>query len=64
MSGDELRAVREDLGLKQGQMARQLGVTREYYNRLERGKGPITGTLLLLVGKLAGSRPTWGCDVA
>ena len=34
---DELRRVRKGRRLTQQQMAKQNGITRDYYNRIERG---------------------------
>ncbi|MBW7837992.1 MAG: helix-turn-helix transcriptional regulator [Sphingomonadales bacterium] len=41
VAGFDLKAWRENLGLKQDQAAALLGITREQYGRLERRQHPL-----------------------
>ena len=47
MTNTELRAIRYSLGLTQARIARELGISRYYYSRLELGKSRITRTMAL-----------------
>lgn len=56
MTGSGLRRIRIRLGLTQGEMAKALKITREYYNALEKGRRPILERLDSHVRLLSRSR--------
>ena len=47
--GARMRERRIMLGLTQQQMAERLGISREHYNGLERGRYPVTERTALVV---------------
>lgn len=56
MTADEVRKFRAALGLTQGQLAEQLGVTRQYVTLLETGRRQAGRSLAKLLRTLA-TRP-------
>jgi transcriptional regulator with XRE-family HTH domain len=53
VTGEQLRRIRERLGLTQAQFAPRLGVTANSLARLERGERRISETLALLAHVVA-----------
>ena len=49
---EKLRQKREEYGVTQTRLAVACGISREYYNRIEKGKFPLTEELKVLFGKL------------
>jgi transcriptional regulator with XRE-family HTH domain len=49
MTGPELRAIRQAMGLLQRELAPRLGITSEHLGRLERGEARITRSTELMV---------------
>jgi len=45
---EELRQKREEYGVTQTRLAVACGISREYYNRIEKGKIPLTEELKVL----------------
>ena len=52
-----MAAARVDAGYSQKEMASKLGITREYYNELERGKRPIRERYVILLCYYTGFNP-------
>lgn len=50
--GQQVKKIRESKGIKQGFIAKKLGVTHSYYNLLENGKHQFTKKKLDAVCKL------------
>ena len=44
---EELRQKREEYGVTQTRLAVACGISREYYNRIEKGKQPLNDELIL-----------------
>ena len=58
MTPAEFRAARQDLGLRQDQLAQVLGFRRDHISRIETGAAPITRTTALAMQALGmGYRP-------
>jgi transcriptional regulator with XRE-family HTH domain len=53
MTGKQLKAIREKLGLSQGQFAERLKVTRVSVNRMENGMQAVTASMELLITLVA-----------
>jgi putative transcriptional regulator len=49
MSGDEIRALREQANVSQGYLARHLNLSRDHLSKIERGAIPPTGALLAML---------------
>lgn len=52
LTKDDLRSVRRQLGLTQGDMAQKLGVTREWVGMLERGDRDLSASIILELNRL------------
>ena len=53
MTNTDLKAIRLALGWIQARMAQEIGIRRESYNAMERGKIPISRRTALQVSRLA-----------
>jgi transcriptional regulator with XRE-family HTH domain len=53
MTGPELRAIRQAMGLLQRELAPRLGITSEHLGRLERGEARITKATAMLVTRIS-----------
>lgn len=53
MNRNEMKRLRNSLELSQEDFARMLGIARTHYNRLERGKKKLHGSVKLLAEQLA-----------
>ncbi len=49
MSGDEVRALREEAQVSQAYLARCLNLSRDHLSKIERGAVPPTGALLAML---------------
>lgn len=49
MTPSEIRALRLKLDLTQAQMAERVGITRETYNAIERGRKEASGPVMRLL---------------
>lgn len=56
MTGKELRALRERLGLKQAEIAPMLGITMDAVSMMERGKINMSRPVKMLAMQLAGTQ--------
>ena len=48
---EELRQKREEYGVTQTRIAVACGISREYYNRIEKGKQPLNNELKEIIEK-------------
>jgi transcriptional regulator with XRE-family HTH domain len=53
MTGPELRAIRQAMGLLQRELAPRLGITSEHLGRLERGEARITKATAMLATSIS-----------
>jgi addiction module HigA family antidote len=57
--GTHLRAKREELGVSQAELAKELGVTRQHVSRIELGQVVLTLPMLLKLSRLLGVSTEW-----
>lgn len=56
---EELRQKREEYGVTQTRLAVACGISREYYNRIEKGKQPLNDELKGVIEKTATCVQIW-----
>jgi len=58
-AGDRLRRLREQAGLKQAELAQNLGLSASYLNQIERDQRPLTPRLLARLAEMLNVPPTY-----
>jgi transcriptional regulator with XRE-family HTH domain len=58
-AGDRLRRLREQAGLKQAELAQDLGLSASYLNQIERDQRPLTPRLLARLAEMLNVPPTY-----
>ena len=58
-AGDRLRRLREQVGLKQAELAQDLGLSASYLNQIERDQRPLTPRLLARLAEMLNVPPTY-----
>lgn len=52
-----LRTARDNSNLKQAEIARKLGISKQYYSQLERGERRLTYDMALAIAKIFKTTP-------